>query len=144
MKKIKRFFTIFKRSLLDPKYYHDILKAKFSFSLKYLYTLLFFLALIHALIFSAQIAVFIPLIPRFIETAKTVVQNTYPDELVITIKDGQLSTNVKEPYSIPLPKEFPDIFDQNLITIDTKAQVSDYPKYQSLALVTKDSIAFFD
>ena len=149
MKKLKFFFSVFKRSLIDPKYYKNILKAPFSFSLKYLYFLLLILAFIHALVFSVTVAIFIPAIPRFLETTKTVVRNIYPDDLVITVKQGELSINQPEPYKINIPTEIKNLDEMaaqidTLVTIDTQAQVSDYPDYNSFVLLTKDSVVFYD
>lgn len=143
MSKLKTFFNTFKNSLTNPRYYSHILSASFSFSLKYLFVLLFFIALIRGIVFSITFIPTVPKIPGYIEESKQIIKNLYPLGLTITFKDGQIRTNVDEPYYIPFPPRF-NIKDMNLIAIDTKASVDDFKKYNSVFLITKSAIAYPD
>ena len=100
MQKLKIWWYSFIHSLIDPKYYRDILRSKLSFSIQYLG---FFLTL------SILILILGSLIPNSLnvksifnlpDRIQTIATNAYPSELVVTIKNGELSTNVKEPYAI--------------------------------------------
>ncbi len=134
MKKIKTFFDTLTKSLTNFNYYKDIEKAKFSFSLKYLYFLFYILSLITSIVFASQLGMFIlPNAPKYIETFKSEASSFYPKELVITVKNGEVSTNVKEPYKI-----------KNLLTIDTKGNQSDITNDNTPILVTKNSIVTKD
>lgn len=148
MQKLKTFFHVFKNSLIKPIYYKDVLKAPFSFSLKYFLFFFFTLSFLNVVIFSFFL---IQKVHPYIERIKTQAPQFYPAELTITIKNGQVSTNVSQPYFIPIkPELFPEELGQvikqqpiqNILVIDTLAEPSEIKKYQTFALLTKDSIAF--
>ncbi len=146
MKKLKIFAKTFWRSLTSPSYYMDILSAKFSFSLKYLYFLLFISSLLLGAKGAIGIARSIPKIPGFIENTKTVLSQIYPKELVLTVKDKNISTNVVEPYFIAIPREMriPKGEARYLLAIDTSAVITDFEKYQSFFLLSKEFVAMKD
>lgn len=143
MSKLKTFAITFRKSLTNPGYYADILSAPFSFSLKYLFALLFFIALIRGIAFSIAFIPTVPKIPGYIEETKQIIKSLYPVGLTVTIKDGALRSNVDEPYYIPFPARF-NIKDMNLVAIDTKASVDSFKKYNSAFLVTKNALAYPD
>lgn len=143
MSKLSTFLNTLKKSLTSPLYYSDILSAPFSFSLKYLFVLLFLIALIRGIIFSISFIPTVPKIPGYIEESKQIIRNLYPPGLTVTIKDGSLRTNVDEPYYIPFPARF-NIKDMSLVAIDTKASVDSFKKYNTAFLVTKNAIAYPD
>jgi hypothetical protein len=74
----------------------------------------------------------------------------YPEELVLALSGGQLSTNVEEPYSIALPASWrpdtPEVADmpKNLLTIDTNAHIEDFESEDSFALATKTALVMED
>ncbi len=145
--KLKRFFSIVWKSATDFSYYKDIIQAPFSFSLKYLFILLFFINLVGGIIFSINIAVQLPKIPSLIEKIKTAASEFYPDELVVTVNNGKIKTNVDEPYFIDFPKSLNIKNEKNIthfITIDTKAAVDNFKKYQTIILITKNTIMYPD
>lgn len=141
--KLKRFFINVKRSAIDLNYYKDILRAPFKFSLKYHFLLLFIISLIVGVKLAAGIAILTPQIPGFVNNAKLGAREVYPKELVATVKNGEVSTNVKEPYFIKLPKSWSEK-DMNFIAIDTKAQPLDIQKYETPILLTKNSVVVID
>lgn len=143
MNKLIAFANTLKKSLTNPGYYADILSAPFSFSLKYLFVLLFLIALIRGIVFSIAFIPTVPKIPGYIEESKQVIKNLYPPGLTVTIKDGSLRTNVDEPYYIPFPSRF-NIKDMSLVAIDTKASVDSFKKYNTAFLVTKNALAYPD
>ncbi|PIS08754.1 hypothetical protein COT75_04705 [Candidatus Beckwithbacteria bacterium CG10_big_fil_rev_8_21_14_0_10_34_10] len=147
MNKFKTFLYAFRNSAFKPKYYADILKTPFSFSVKYFVFLFLFLSFITVLSISY------PLITDFkpaLEKFKNDAPKLYPTELVLDIKNGLVSTNVLEPYFIPLePSLFPEEIKmglekqpiQNILVIDTSVPASEIKKYQTVALLTRDSLA---
>jgi hypothetical protein len=143
MNKLKTFAITFVKSLTSPKYYRDVLKAKFSFSLKYLVFLLFIVNILTAIKIGALVNKYYPQAAPFISQAKQVVVDFYPKELVLTIKKQKITTNVKEPFYIEFPQQLSKIiagYYKHLIVIDTKGKVDDYKKYESLLLVTADKL----
>jgi hypothetical protein len=95
---------------------------------------------------AVSVTVSIPKIPNFIEDAKKVLSNIYPEELVLTIQDKKISTNVVEPYFIAIPREMriPKREARYLLAIDTSAVITDFEKYQSLFLISKEFVAMKD
>lgn len=130
-------------------YYHNVVKAPFGFSMKYF---LVFSLLLGLAITTIGSAVTIQLVQPFLERIEKRAHNLYPDELVLTIKSGELSTNATEPLRFPIPFELftevppaiPDREQQYLVTIDTKASIDDYKKYQSVVLLTKTNAVVLD
>lgn len=150
--KFKTFFHVLIKSHSSPSYYKDLLPTKFSFSLKYFYLYFVFYALIGTVYIGIIVA---PPVSRFLSVLPQKVIDMYPDELVVTVKNGEVSTNVVEPYTIPLTR-FEEVFDfdnvlgtdtesmQNLVVIDTNAQVEDYVGYSTLVLITKKTVVWSD
>lgn len=142
MKKIRAYFYSLKKSLISPDYYQDVLKAKFSFSLKFFFFSCFLLSLVLGTIYSYNAH---GLLKEFILKLEDLPQ-FYPEDLVVEIKNGQVKTNQPEPYFMPLPfsetvKEYP-LPSLNLLVIDTQANIEDITQYQTLALLTSNSLAF--
>ncbi len=150
-----------KNSIYGPEFYKKLQSKPLSFSFKYFYAL----ASVLAVILTAQLSFqLIPNIARVLAGIGPGIVNNYPSELVITIKNGQASSNVAEPYFIKTPasiaggnsKNEPAVtinglqpssssssVPENLIVIDTKNQFSeaDFDKYNTFAVLTKTSLA---
>lgn len=155
-----QFFNNIKSSIYNPNFYNEILNKPFSYSLKYFLSLAVLIAIVTTIVFSFST---LPKINKFIGEIDVNVLKYYPDELVITAKNGIISTNVPEPYFIKMPAELKDenikpakneseITRQdmaeleNLVVIDTKSPltVDLFLSYKTFALVGRDSIAFYD
>jgi len=136
------FFNTVKHCLYDPDYFHGLVSKTFFDALKYLYLL------IVLTLFIGSVKTAITLIPQT-RSLPTLVQNItrfvkagYPKDLVVTVKNGQLQTNAKEPYFIELPiiDEKTRADNYHFITIDTKARYEDFSKYRTAILITKTGI----
>lgn len=143
--KVKTFFSTARKSMIEPRYYKDIAKAPFSFSLKYLFALLTFITFGYMLPFAITLLVFIPQIPTFVEAARTTAADYYPEDLVLTLENGTLYTNVQEPYYLPFPGDIElDEDYSHLVAIDTRASVEDYPDYNAMILLTDTHAVYVD
>ncbi len=142
MRKVKIFARTFWNSLTKPSYYKDILEAKFSFSLKYLLSLFLLVSLIVGVSLSARILGFVPQTPRFVKETKDFLVETYPKELKLTLKEGKITTNVKEPYFIDLAEDKKATISpfSHLIAISTKGNSQDIKNLDSFFLLTEDSL----
>lgn len=140
MNKLKTFWYVFKKSISSFSYYRVIPKTKFSFSLKYLFFLLLIVSLLSSIRFSLIVGKALPKIPDFINKVQEDAKNFYPKELIVKVVNGEVSTNVKEPYYLDLK----EVKDSHFITIDTKAKAEDLGKYNTLILITKTSIVTKD
>jgi hypothetical protein len=138
-----------------PSYYADIVKAPLSFSVKYYVVYMF----LFSIIVSAIIVVrwVIPISHFALQDLPPLLVNVYPEELVVTINNGQVSTNVQEPYFIPVSRLEPigEAFKQrvlgsqesdvqNLLVIDTEATAEDITSYNTLILLTWDAVSFIN
>ncbi len=150
MKKItskpKIFAKTFWKSLTNPSYYKDILEAKKSFSFKYLFSLFFVTSLIVGITISVRMLRVVPQTPKFVETVKTFLVETYPKELKLTLKENKITTNVKEPYFINLKEEQKAAIApfEHLVVIDTKASPEKIQELNSLFLVNSENLVISD
>jgi hypothetical protein len=144
-------------SIYSPEFYKELFSRPFSFSLKYFYSLAAVLAVALAVVFSFKI---IPAAQPFLQSIGPQILNYYPDELVITIKNGQASTNVKEPYFLKMPEglapkdlQYKYSFQdtelrtdlENLLVIDTAAPftLEGFHGYKTAVLLMKDNAAYY-
>lgn len=113
-----------------------------------------------AVFISIQSSIFMftkvyPVVKALEKKAIASIQEIYPDELQITIKNGIASTNVTEPYYISVRQEtLENLFSLKeddstkskirLLAIDTKGKADDFEQYQSLALLTQTSVVYYD
>ncbi|MFZ2188909.1 MAG: DUF1189 family protein [Candidatus Moraniibacteriota bacterium] len=142
----KNFFKKVVSSIYGPKYYQELLNQPLAYSIKYF--------LVFTSIFGVLFVVGFSLFsfPGIDKTLNDVVRktvNSYPQELAVTVKGGNVSTNVPEPFYIKLPVLTDESDAQlsehkNLITIDTKSEASadSLLKYDTALLVTKNYIVY--
>jgi hypothetical protein len=144
-----QFFTNIKRSIYDPSFYEELDSKPLSFSLKYIFSF----GLIFAVLIMAEFA--IATLPDFraaLQKAAPFVLDSYPADLVLTLEDGELSTNMEEPYVVPgLDNLAMDMREgeeppKHLIVIDTNVEPSaqHLEEYDTLILATKEYVLYQD
>jgi hypothetical protein len=141
MTQLKTFFYSLKRSLFERKYYRDIAKDSFWFSFKYLWFLILILTIIKVISLSEQYLKIRHLIQPEVNKLMIMTKNLYPDELKLQIKNGQLSTNVKEPYLFDFKQKIKPT-DKHILVIDTQGTIENYPNYNSYILATKNAVVY--
>lgn len=143
---MKNFFREVKQSVYGPAFYQELLSRPIKQSFKYFALLALCLSIIGAVIFSARL---IPFLNNFLEQGVPRIISVFPADLAITIKSGQVSVNVAEPYVVPAPSDqgfFGDIRQSegidNLIVIDTQGEFSAdrFRSLKTLAMLTSDSL----
>lgn len=94
------------------------------------------LLLVELLMFGKSMPEFLFAFSGKIRTTVVELIDTYPNNLVLTFKSGNLSTNVKEPYFLA------DKTNNKFAVIDTKTpySVEQFKKYGVPVWVTKDSV----
>src|SRR3972149_11286110 len=107
------------KSIYGPEYYSKLLQKPFFYSLKYFYLFIFLIALMGAAGLTISTA---PKIKSFFNFVSDKVLNQYPQGLEIVVKNGIASSNVEEPYFVPMKDFFENAGTKNLIVIDTKDQ----------------------
>ncbi|MDO8521626.1 MAG: DUF1189 family protein [bacterium] len=145
---MKQLIEHIQKSIYGPAYYQELLTKPFSFSWKYFSAF----ALLVALFLTVVISV--PLVPKVIDATRSFPPAFfayYPDELEIRIDKGAASTNVTEPYILPIPpalkKEIgaDDAF-QSFVVIDTKTPFSmgEWKAYKTFVWIGKEQVALVD
>lgn len=154
MRYLKTLAHVTYKTFTSPAYYADILKAPLWFSIKF-YLIFWFL-------FSAATCfVIMPRVMSIINRAIVVVPDQvaalYPQDLEITVIDGQVSTNVVEPYYFPfsrLENLLKNLSDQilglnservdYLFIIDTQASIDDFENLNTYALLTDTHLVYYN
>lgn len=153
MNYFRTFFYVWRNSFSKASYYNDVIKAPFSFSLKYFIFFYFLLSFVVALFLSFKI-----LIPMndFLKRFPKIINKVYPDGLEVQIRNGVVSTNVPEPYFISvdrLERGFEELEDEvegiksdeikNILVIDTSASLDDLKRYQTYVLLTRNYLTYY-
>jgi hypothetical protein len=151
MNAIKNFFLKIRDSVIKPESYSERLKEPFGKGLAYMYWLFVCVSLVSAVTGAAFVFAARDEIREFAAGAQSELAIAYPEELVLTISGGLLSTNVEEPYVID-PAFFQNIkkddaeneIPTHMITIDTNGSPDDYESYDTGILFTRESAVFPD
>ncbi|MBI4038849.1 DUF1189 family protein [Candidatus Daviesbacteria bacterium] len=133
-----KFFKTVQDSIYSPQFYSAILTKSFKSSLGYFLLLILFLTVINLLTLIKPVFIEAPLaIQSFAQT----MINCYPKNLEIKISNGQVSTNVSEPYFISSCEGNKS---KDLMVLDTKTPFSaaQFESYQVSTWVTKDAIVY--
>ena len=146
---LRPFFRRIRLSLTRPSSYRELRGVSFWRGVRYLYGLLVLAAYITAVLFAIRVAVSAPDIRTFLDDAKGRIRDLYPANLVLTFENGKLRTNVQEPYVFPIPGPWEDLLREaedgeaefdHLLTINTSADIADYPAARSLFLMTETAL----
>lgn len=135
-----RFLTQIKKSIYGPEFYQAASLVPFKEALKYFSKLISIAALVAMVIFSF---IFVPTVTAvFSKNGVDNLLSQFPAELTLTLKDGKVSTNVPEPYMIPVPPSDRATGKTNFAVIDTKtvASAENFSKYSTILLITSDYI----
>lgn len=141
--------------MYDPQFYAEIKKQTLGDAMKYFVKLLFTLAC-----FAAIMPIFFGV--SLLTWKQSIVTNfreqlvqTFPQELSIEVKKGEVTTNVEEPYAIAVPESLKNEFTssdatamppRNLIVINThKAiELNDFAMQDTFVIIGKNEIGVFD
>lgn len=138
MNKSQPFFATLKRSLYDVSFYQEVADIPFFSILKYLYLLILltlFIGSIRAAIYLVPQA---PKLGAMFNEIKGVLKGGYPEDLILTFKDGELASNSEYPVVFDTPSNLlkpPESF--HLIIIDTNISIDDISKYNAGIILTK-------
>lgn len=103
----------------------------------------------------STIKTFYPFTQNMRERVLSFVDDAYPAELQVVIRDGSATTNVTEPYYVTVPssaweklfspgtKTEKTLAKTRLLAIDTQGRADDFEQYQSFALLTKNSLVTY-
>lgn len=145
---IQRFaLTIWRASTDALSYVTDFGARRTGSGIGYLYAVTTTLAFFGLLPFAIGAAIFAPHIETFANDQLTIVQDWYPDELVLAFSGGTLTTNVDEPYILDLPAQWRTMDEgepTHAVVIDTSATSEDFGRYGTAVLLTKTAAVVQD
>lgn len=131
MRKVKTFFHVFTHSLLPTsEYYHKLIRTKLYFSLLYFTA---FIVLLHAFFFLLSAIKINPFtLTSTLNNLNTSLER-YPEDLIISINDGSLTSNTTKPYFLWLDYKNSKHL---LLVVDEFATPEKIYDYGSLILLT--------
>lgn len=135
------FFKTLRDSIYSPAFYEEIPSRSLGKAIVYLFQVL---GLILTVFLIGFVGVFEWKLKPFLQENLPALQAVYPEELEITLQDGQIYTNVEEPYFIEFP-DFgvsADLETEYLFVIDTKTpfSVKQMREYDVLGWLTLDGL----
>lgn len=141
MTKLKAFYYIFLKSVTSFDYYRDLVGTNLAFSIRYLILLVLTTSLVLGIAVSAQTSAKLQTdVNKLLDQGAAL----YPEGLVVTAKDGQLSINQPEPLVIKTPAVFlANTGDktarapQNFIVFNSNGVLDDVKKLDTFVLVNK-------
>lgn len=137
---IQRFALTIWRAATDVRsYLSDFANRTSGSGLGYLFALTTTLAFFTLLPFAIGLAFIAPRADEFANTQLDIAQRWYPDDLVLTLTGGVLSTNADEPVVLDLPPEWGEDESVHAVVIDTDALVDDFEEYDTAILLTRTS-----
>ena len=113
------------KSVVSPKYYGEILKTPFEFSLKYYAVLVLIAAVITSV---GTYFIEAPKIKDTFQNALTEAEKVYPEDLIFTIKAGEWEINKPEPLVIPFPGTY-EAKDKEKLPENLLAEVFDFIQF---------------
>lgn len=129
-------------------YYRELLTRPFSFSWKYYSALALVISVFLTIVSSVPL---VPQVGQVVHEFPPKFFAYYPDELEIRIEKGIVSSNVVEPYVLPMPVMLQrearlEGAQESLAVIDTKTlfSVEQFHAYKTLLWIGKDQLAIYD
>jgi hypothetical protein len=145
-----KFFQTIKDSIYNPQFYKGIRDQKASVSVKYFAKLAFVIACVVAIIPIVGGVGLLTWKHNEIDNIHSQIRDVFPQELVVDVKNGEVSTNMEEPYAIALPESIKKEISSegmlytlnNLLVIDTSKSIemSDFQMHETLLIVGKHEI----
>ncbi len=139
-------FQTIKRSFLDREFYNEISNFSYGQSVKFFLKVAIIISLVLGIISGITAGFSFKFIS---EMAGKKVLSSFPEDLVITIKDKKVSMNKSEPLVIPFEKEVTikeGLTFKNILVVDTNAQnsIDSYKNSQAFFVVSSTHIAYTD
>lgn len=147
MASILKFFKTIKNSIYSPEFYWRLHKKPFSYSMKYFWILIAFTSLLITAILS----------PALILSEKAFIEKTFPsfvskfpETLIVTVQNGEATTNQNDPVSFAIPddndksQELKNQGIENILVIDASKEftISKFEEAKTLILLSKNALTF--
>ncbi len=142
MNRIQEWIQNVVKSVYDPSFYRELIKGKTPGSFTYFLGLMLVFSVV--LSFRAYVSLGTWWVEgNGISNVRESILSSYPDELVLEYRDGHVTSNVDEPYFIPMSESLRDFVDSekkssaNLLVIDTSHPIvpEDIVRYDTVAIL---------
>ena len=143
-----KFIEEVRSSIYDPAYYRGIPSEPLGSSFRFFYSFAAVVALLETIFLSFTV---LPAAWSFVRGIGPKALEYYPSELVVTLKNGNVATNVPEPYFVKFPEELKNFYGQqnsqkpdNLIVIDTGTPftIDEFKNYKTAVLLVNNSLVY--
>lgn len=138
--KIKDFGNTYFKSASNIEFIGNIIHKPINYSVKYFLALSIIFSTIGAISFYLQDSKEIKASAvKFVED----LTKSYPEDLVITVKDGVVKVNQPEPFFIKTPKALrsqDEVFPENFLTFDSGGTIEDLEKYNTAYLINSKNV----
>lgn len=141
---MKNFFKTIITSFYSSELYKKAKDESSKQGVKFIIKLSVFLGLVFGII---GLVVFLTFSATLKKLATNFVDKSYPNELIVTVKDGTLTSNITEPIFIPLPTGEEKVkAPKNLTALvpNEKAEVSVLDKYDTVSAITSNGVVFLE
>lgn len=125
---MKTFFRTLVRTMHDKSFYREIKGTSFSQALAYFLKYHLLITVVITVWAMGMVGWF--LFGGALDEIVGMTEELYPEDLAVTVEDGVVSTNVQEPYFVPIPQEWEadskgqEVPFENILVIDTNTPVS--------------------
>lgn len=135
----------FKNSVYSPEFYRSLESQPLSFSVKYFFKLALVFVIVITTIISFEL---IPRINFFLNKLGPELLSSIPENVEVKIIDGKATSNLVEPFSIPMPPSFLSTQEElevkipkNLLVVNTQSpfESDKFASYDTLLLLTNDT-----
>ncbi len=151
---MKKFFQTVKDSVYNPQFYKDIQQEGTAVSVKYFAKIVFTLACVVSIVPIIGGIGLLTWKHNVVDRVRAEITGIFPQELILQAKNGELSTNVAEPYAIEFSESIKREMSSddraypvnNLLVINTgkPIEIGDFSKYKTFVILGKDEVGVFD
>ncbi len=138
--------------MYDPVFYRSVPERGISSAIKYFALLSVLVSLVLGIALSTRIGWYLAHDNK-VSQFRGQVESIFPDKLVLKFGNGEVSSNVEEPYAISLPEAWkdnstnkPSKSPKNLLIINTTKpiELTDFATYDTAAILGKDQFGFYN
>lgn len=139
---MKIFIQTLQNSIYSKEFYRNLPNQKVSSSVSYYFVLILFAAVIFTAFMGVKL---LPTVNSFVRTVGPTIIKTYPEDLVVEIKNGRATHNKEEPVMIPFPEDM-DVPFRYAVVVDTKSPFSldKLREYNAPFILTGDSLVSYE
>ena len=149
MSRLSDGLTSLSSKAFNPAHYAELRERSFWQGCVYLFSLLLVLGFLQSFVYSGVLYRNIPTVQRAVVAFREELPGLFPDDLIMDFKNGELSVNKPGTQLIEIPERWKQALPgkqeswpiKHLLAIDTEASPTDFKKYESIALMTREVAA---